>query len=307
VEYLSGTVRLRPTRIGFLVRPTQQSYSDVRRIIRLCSCLWGGTFNPIIPVTTKLPDAWRREPYRELSGKGLADAFIRFFEPDVFVEAERGLAAKAGIKTTEHDLHDRVVTLNELVQKDGHRRADFLFGLNIFDAYRDLYERKYQFVIKKPQRFLLFEDKCDAYCEAVFGAFPLRKELAYIRQGYLDAFEPEKKACSPKDCLEVLKSQLRSPLTICDYEIEVQSGSREDPTIYVFDPDCTSDLIDYWNLRQFRRHVLPIDVRWFLEAADLIVHSIKGLEAVRDGESLPGARGLIVTAFRWTPANPLSC
>jgi hypothetical protein len=236
--------------------------------------LWGGIFNPIIPVTTKLPDAWRREPYRELSGTGLADAFIRFFEPDVFVEAEKGLATKAGVKIPEHSIHDRVVALQDFVRKDTPRRADFAFGLNIFDAYRDLYERKYQFVTRKRRRFVLFNDKSNAYCEAVFGIFPQHSELTYIRDGYIEVFEPEKKICSLENCLDVLRGSQWSPLSLCHYEIEAQSGSHEEPTIYVFDPKSTVDLIDYWNLRQFRPNVLPIHIGWFAECSDLIRHSI---------------------------------
>jgi hypothetical protein len=270
MEYLSGTVRLRPTRVGFLVRPTQQSYSTVRQIMRLCCCLWGGTFNPIIPVATKLPIAWRREPYRELSAKGLADAFIRFFEPDVFVEAEKGLAAKAGVTVPEHTLHDRVVTLKDFVTKDKRWRADFVFGLNIFDAYRDLYERQYQFVMRNPPRFVQF-DKPDAYCEAVFGSFPQRNELSYIRKAYTDAFKPDRKRCSPEDWLETIQNSHLCPLKLCSYDIEAQqSASFEEPTVYVFDPSITVDLIDYWNLRQFRRDVLPVNVGSFAQFSDFI-------------------------------------
>lgn len=39
----------RPLRLCFLVRPN--SLNDVMRSIQLCSLLWGGSFNPILPVT----------------------------------------------------------------------------------------------------------------------------------------------------------------------------------------------------------------------------------------------------------------
>jgi hypothetical protein len=45
---LSSTIRLRPTRIGFLVRPND--LSAVRNVMRCCACVWGGLYNPIIPV-----------------------------------------------------------------------------------------------------------------------------------------------------------------------------------------------------------------------------------------------------------------
>jgi hypothetical protein len=97
LENIYGSVSLRPTRIGFLIRPTQQNVSQVREIIRMCTCLWGGMFNPIIPVCATLPASWRQDQFRGITGKGLADSYIRFFEPDVYVEAEAGLAKEVGI------------------------------------------------------------------------------------------------------------------------------------------------------------------------------------------------------------------
>ena len=44
------TVRHRPTRIGLLVRPGK--LGDVERAARICTLLWGGIHNPIIPVST---------------------------------------------------------------------------------------------------------------------------------------------------------------------------------------------------------------------------------------------------------------
>ena len=81
---LSASLRLRPTRIGFLVRPDDMA--AVRKIMQVCTCLWGGIYNPIIPVCTALPEAWRDAPFRELSGSELALGYVRFFQPDVFVE-----------------------------------------------------------------------------------------------------------------------------------------------------------------------------------------------------------------------------
>ena len=116
MENVFGSVVLRPTRIGFLVRPTQQNFLTVREIMRICACLWGGTFNPIIPVCTSFPLPWRDNHFNEVTAKGLADAYIRFFEPDVFVETEKGLAQEAGIIDTKQFMRERVVSLEEFMR-----------------------------------------------------------------------------------------------------------------------------------------------------------------------------------------------
>src|SRR5713226_5118577 len=92
---LNGSLRLRPTRLGFLVAPTNMP--ETRRIMQVCSCLWGGIYNPIIPVCNELPDKWRKPPFRDPTGEELAKGYVDFFEPDVFVESEPGLASLAGV------------------------------------------------------------------------------------------------------------------------------------------------------------------------------------------------------------------
>jgi hypothetical protein len=68
LETIYGSVLLHPTRIGFLIRPTQQNASQLREIIRTCTCLWGGMFNPIIPACATLPTSWRQNHFKEITG-----------------------------------------------------------------------------------------------------------------------------------------------------------------------------------------------------------------------------------------------
>ena len=66
IPEISASVTLRPTRIGFLVRPAD--LGSVRTIMRVCACLWGGNFNPIIPVFKKPPKDWKPEPFERVTG-----------------------------------------------------------------------------------------------------------------------------------------------------------------------------------------------------------------------------------------------
>jgi hypothetical protein len=45
------TVRHRPVRIGFLVRPGD--FADLQKAAALCCVLWGGLYNPVIPVAAE--------------------------------------------------------------------------------------------------------------------------------------------------------------------------------------------------------------------------------------------------------------
>ena len=143
---LSATLVLRPTRIGFLVEP--HDAASLRRIFQTCASLWGGAFNPIIPVCSALPDAWKdRHPVLDPSPKDLANGYVDFFEPDMFVEAQQGLAASVGITVSDLDFgHPRVVALDTFFEASDQRDFDLPFGTDVLYIYKDLYDREFKFV-----------------------------------------------------------------------------------------------------------------------------------------------------------------
>ena len=126
---LSAEIQLRPTRIGFLVHPAD--LASVRRIMRACTCLWGGVYNPIIPVFNKPPNEWRSEVYERFKGAAVAKGYVRFFEPDD--RAQDHALARAGAAKEAQDL--AVVHLEADVAVD-HLGAESL--LHVFDFQDDL-------------------------------------------------------------------------------------------------------------------------------------------------------------------------
>src|SRR6266849_4210952 len=94
MSQISAHVRLRPIRFAFLVRP-----DDAERaleIFRLNTCLWGGTYNPIIPYLDQIPEWWDRHGFRFDTAIQIMNGYLDFFEPDFIVEAEPGLAGGLG-------------------------------------------------------------------------------------------------------------------------------------------------------------------------------------------------------------------
>jgi hypothetical protein len=112
---ISATIRLRPTRIGFLVRPTD--ITSIRKVMSYCACLWGGTYNPIIPVFRTAPKEWTSEPFERTRGLAVAKGYVQFFEPDVFVESEEGLVEDAGLGALRERrlLHSHIISLREFL------------------------------------------------------------------------------------------------------------------------------------------------------------------------------------------------
>lgn len=273
MKSLYGNIRLRPIRIALLVRPTDTK--SIRKFMRYNACLWGGRYNSIIPVTRQLPNAWKRR-YGRPSGIELAKRYIHFFEPDVYLEAEKGLAEKLGLHDDILNYgHDRVLSLDKFFSaEDEYSTPTFKFGQNIFDVYRKLHDKEFKFVTKREQKFTMISKRGDAFFEAAHGCFPDDKEFDYIQKAYNDVFSPEILEASYDTSRKIIEEQLVTPLRLTRYKIEEHYYNRSDPKIFVFDPTEPTDLIDFWNFRIFENGVWPVNVHWFDKSADLIVEDL---------------------------------
>jgi hypothetical protein len=207
----------------------------------------------------------------------LAQGYSRFFEPDVFVEATPGLAHTLGIENSPMGVATRVVTLDDFVDKEDDRIADFVFGQNIFELYRHLYEREFQFTPKHDRRIARVTGRAGdlPVIESLFGAFPDSDDLSYIEGGFHDAFDPEDIPISAANWRRIVEEGFRTPLHFAGHGIERAYESLRDPTLFIFDPSSTTDLIDLWNLPQFQQHVLPIPVAWVTELRDYLRNYIE--------------------------------
>src|ERR1700745_2832385 len=132
----TGSVTLRPVRLGFLVPP--DDFALVRRVIRLCSCLWGGRYNPIIPFFENARP--QRRAYDVLAeGLDVTRGYVDFFEPDVLVEATPGVAARLGWADEGQYLRlPRVIPLDRFYDVDSRGHANFAAGIDIVNVIAHL-------------------------------------------------------------------------------------------------------------------------------------------------------------------------
>lgn len=273
-----ATIRLRPTRIGFLVRPND--LASIRKIMRSCTCLWGGIYNPIIPVFRIAPTEWNRDPYKShIKGLNVAKGYINFFEPDVYVESEHGLLEEAGLGALrgKHSLQSCIISLEEFLRPQSDRDwSEPYFGLNIIDVYKDLYETEHRFQLKNERPAVLVkEENGSGLSQAIFGVFPKSKDTAYIKKGYVDVFNPDILNPTPETWLEVFKNGAETPLFLTKHKLELERTWRHDTIIFVFDPTRPTDLIDLWNLRLEPHPILPVPISWFEQLSEFISQVIK--------------------------------
>ena len=163
--------------------------------MRACTCLWGGVYNPIIPVFRVPPKEWRAERFQRVKGFVVAKGYINFFEPDVFVESEDGLLEKAGLGALreKYILENHVLTLEEFLAPQDHRDwSEPAFGLSIIDVFRHLHETEQRFELRdKRPSVLIKPERSSGLVEAVIGTYPRQKDVDYIATGYKDVFVRE--------------------------------------------------------------------------------------------------------------------
>ena len=268
---LSGSVNLRPTRIGFLVSPND--LRSVRKIIRLNAVLWGGQFNPIIPVLKRAPNRWL-QPYHKVGALDVTRGLIRFFEPDVIVEATPGLAAKIGWSTGEsYEREKRLINLSAFSSIDIYGRTQFAAGISISDVYASLYQKEFKFEQRNKVECAI-PDKTshrDVFLDAVMGNFPVESHLQFFDKNFRSAFAPIEVPNNAVTLTRILEGQLITPLWFTRHGLKRDYDSNRDPTIFVFDPADAQDVIDFWNYRILERWVFPMKyLNWFADCSGWI-------------------------------------
>lgn len=276
---VSVSLRLRPIRFAFLVRP-----DDAKRtleIFRINTCLWGGKYNPIIPFFKRLPPWWEREGYRFENAKQIINGYLDFFEPDFIVEAEKGLAEGLGFDP------ERILKLTDLLVRDGERDRE-KYGFSVYDLYRDLYRKEFQFERRHKHNIVHVkakEARFENFVACNFGDFPAQRRLKYFERVYKDVFDPDSISLDGDALSELYKSGYASPLRIGYAKLKIDYHDHQDPTLFILDAHQPRDLIDFWNLRAVHRNVLAVPIQWIEELS-------------------PFCKRFILDNYRPLPGNP---
>ncbi|MGP5565445.1 hypothetical protein [Vreelandella alkaliphila] len=258
---LPANIRLRPTRIGFLVRPSDRK--SVRKIMRINACLWGGQYNPIIPVFRHTPKDWKEEHFKSPSGKKIVGGYVKFFEPDIYVEAEVGLLEKAGLGILRGNNFDKnSISLEQFFEQEHRGVFEPYFGQSAFDIINDTYLDERRFQLRDPHPAIYTNKKNDVFAELCLGVFPELKNLKHIKAIYHDVYRPERVSFTPEVWLKVYSNECVTPFSAAAKNIDIEQRWYDDPVIYIFDPSKTTDLIDLWNIRIQPSSIYPVPIEW---------------------------------------------
>jgi hypothetical protein len=121
------TVRHRPARIGFLVHPGD--FADLQSAAALCCVLWGGVYNPVIPVAA--------------ATDATADDLLRQFQVDVLVpvgqssEIDKFVARYPWLRSPR-------MSGNDILVADWHSKRKTVVYLDVLNAIDKYWEQEFR-------------------------------------------------------------------------------------------------------------------------------------------------------------------
>lgn len=234
-------IRYRPIKIGWCIE--DGNLDQLRRALRLTHTLWGGTFNPIIPV-------------------GTADAgdLVRKFRVDLLL----GLASNEG---TDSFLDSFRHLSSQPLNAELFERVAGRYELNFLDVSHPLQKisdetakgimpiHPYGFV-----RWSADEPLADVLL-CTFGAYPTRDEVGIdYEQFYIESTRPAIYVSNSAEPFPAYLLDQTMPSDICALDMQWDRSPARTPLgLYAGKAQEFQDLINYWNLRAAGLDVLFLD------------------------------------------------
>jgi hypothetical protein len=254
---MTGTVniKLRPIKIAFLVDPRNKK--AVLEAITINSFLWGGTFNPIIPVLKKIPPLWTRNDrlinFRS-NAKTIALGYIDTFDPDYYVAIHDCDIEHLGLDRA------RIISKDDILKKASTDGTPS-YGIGLFEILNYFLENELKFVRKRPLNiyFTELENKYELFLASVFGKVPADIDHV-LNDNYREHLDAKHRKVTVNNYGELLKPSVFFTRRFTSLYIEPRSFARglSDACIFVLDAESSYDVVDYWNLRAMGWAVIPI-------------------------------------------------
>jgi len=212
------TTKLRPIRLAFLVEPGDKK--ALAESIKINSILWGGMYNPIIPVFSKAPKVWRKnDPISKYKGKEILKGYLEAFEPDFMVPM--GKCAKRKL-----DLGGRIIVTPEQILANFKKEGTPDYGVGVFEVLKDFFDEELKFTRRYPLDIHFFDfKKSPLFFSALFGEpfEETKKQLVKYWSSHLGAKQTKIDFSNYADYLKPDKSFLRR---IMHHKIETSGRSE---------------------------------------------------------------------------------
>jgi hypothetical protein len=250
------TLTVRPIKIAFLVE-----LSDIPALhttIQINSFLWGGSYNPIVPIFQRKPKNWEPSFPSRLKPTDIVLGYLDAYDPDFVVPV--GNCAKR-----KWDLGHRNLIQLEDVYAPLDEYFSPAYGIGLFETLNYLHEEEFKFTRQQPLNIIFpkIGSKHSLFLESVFGVLPKSIDDV-VEQNFDSRLHIQRPKISILRYYKYLGPDFLFPRRISMWKIK---ADRQDPfsdegqCVFLLDATKPLDVIDYWNLRAIGWNVVPVPVQ----------------------------------------------
>ena len=248
---IRGTVdvKLRPIKIAFLVHPDDKN--SLLKAIEINTLLWGGIYNPIIPIYEEKPRTWEDSSSKSSNFQDIIFGYLNNFDPDYIISMG---------ECSDYPFHlgyrKKIADISKIIGSfEEHRTPNY--GISIFEVLD--YFCKVE--LKSPQRYTQdvylpqFDSRSQLFLSSVFGTLSDNFRTVFW-EDFKHALDAKEMDCPAPNYVEFLNPQTLFLARMTSLYIEVRNYRERG--IFFLDEDSGLDIMDYWNLRAIGWNILPV-------------------------------------------------
>jgi hypothetical protein len=221
-------LKLRPLRLAFIVDPT--NIAAIREALQICSFLWGGSFNPIIPAFRRFSKR-ERFVYQNATRHNVVSGYIEAFDPDFVVLTRDVDVASLNVGT-------RKVIQSCDVLKDVEEDGTPTYGIGLFEILQHLVVTEFKFVRQSPLQIHIPRIEAGGgslFLASVFGSLPENIEAGLYNKNEVPGFVHE--FVSLNSYAKLLGSSALFPRKVSMFEINpLRHWHRRGECVFFLDP-----------------------------------------------------------------------
>jgi hypothetical protein len=242
--------------LGFCIEPGDTG--GLAQAVEMASCLWGGTFFPIIPLLKRIVGPLRREISRRISAEQMVAGYIDTFDPDVLVNVGNARISKEIAGNRE------IVAADDLFREFSDDYTP-KWGIGPTELIAHFAATELKYVRESPLRivFPVPERRYRTFLSTVFGVVP--KELDAAVRGALPAAVPvQTPSCAIDNFVEFFGAEVFFLRRLMNLGLHPR---RAESCLFFLDARSIEDIVSYWNLRAAGWNVLPLPLQACASAA----------------------------------------
>lgn len=247
MENVSIDAKLRPIKIAFLVDANDKK--AILEAIKINSFLWGGVFNPIIPVFGKVPKLWKKSGSAfGKTAKEILNGYLNAYSPDYICQLGNCEKKKLSLKKYPSIKSSDILAD---IKEDGTPK----YGIGLFEILSDFYKNELRFVRKKPNTFIYPSyKKSGLFFASIFGSLP-DSLLSLFNENWSELLELKKEAITFENYSSFLDFEYLFFRRMTYHKLKVFSSGS---CLFFMDANNSQDIVDYWNLRAIGWSIIPV-------------------------------------------------